>query len=319
MSSNYLIIGATGAIGYAFVNAMQNSGVQATLLVRDRAKAMKLFDHTDGLRIVQGDVHNAALLKQIAEGTQYIFHGANTSYKNWAKEMPAITRNVIETAEHAQATVIFPGNNYNFGQIGQPISEFTPFNPAAPLGKVRIDLERMLQRATDQGRIRTLVARMAEIWGPNVTNKQFAPVFENALRAKPMPWPISTEPAQQLLFAPDAGRALVALTQTQNSKAYDVVNIGGTLVPSIQSWLAQIADVAGVPAQTRVTPKFVISLLGLVRPVMRHVASLSYKYETSVILNDAKFYAAHPEFEQTPISDAIATTLEWFKTDGPNA
>ncbi len=234
MPNKYLIIGATGAIGHAFATALQGAGEQATLLVRDRRKAIANFDDTRGFTIVEGDVNDTSLLKSIAEGTEFIFHGANLSYEHWAAAMPIMTQSVIEAAEHSGATVIFPGNNYNFGQTDQPISEITPFHPSAPLGKVRVDLEKMLQRATDQGRIRTLVIRMAEIWGPNVTNRQFAPVFENALKGKAMPWLISTEPAQQLLYASDAGRAMVALTQDRERNAYEVVNVGGTLVPSVQ-------------------------------------------------------------------------------------
>ncbi len=319
MTSKYLIIGATGAIGHAFAIALKNAGEHATLLVRDRRKAIALFGDTSGFTIVEGDVNDFALLKSVAEGVDFIFHGANASYEHWAKAMPLMTKTVIDAAEHAGATVIFPGNNYNYGQTEQPISEVTPFNPNTSLGKVRVDLERMLQRATDQGRIRTIVVRMAEIWGPNVTNKQFAPVFENALKGKAMPWLISTQPAQQLLYAPDAGRAMVALTQSGERNAYEVVNIGGTLVPSVQTWLEQIAEVAGVPAKITVLPKTMLSLLGRFIPVMREVASMSYKYETSVILKDAKFREAHPEFTQTPMNEAIAETLAWFKANGSDA
>lgn len=319
MPNKYLIIGATGALGHAFATALQEAGEQATLLVRDRRNALAAFPDTRGFTIIEGDVNDTILLKRIAEGCGFIFHGANASYEHWAAAMPVMTKSVIEAAEHSGATVIFPGNNYNFGKTDQPISEITPFNPAAPLGKVRVDLEKMLQRATDQGRIRTLVVRMAEIWGPNVTNKQFAPVFENALKGKAMPWLISSEPAQQLLYAPDAGRAMVALTQDRERDDYEVFNVGGTLVHSIRSWLEQIADVAGVPTKISVAPKAMVFLLGRVIPVMREVASLAYKFETTVVLNDAKFRAAHPDFVQTPMKDAIAETLEWFKANGVDA
>jgi nucleoside-diphosphate-sugar epimerase len=316
MTKKHLIIGATGAIGHAFATALQEAGEKATLLVRDRKKAADLFGDAAGFTIVEGNANDAVLLKKVSEGAEYIFHGANVSYERWAKAMPVITRNVIDAAEHSGATVIFPGNNHNYGPIDQPISEFTPFNPSTSLGKVRVELERMLQRASDQGRIRTLVVRMAEVWGPNVTNKQFATVFGNAIKGKPMHWLISVEPAQQLLYAPDAGRAMVAMTQRGERKDYEVVNIGGILVPSIQSWLEQIAEGADTPAKIRVVPKLIVSVLGLIVPVMREVASLSYKYETSVILNEAKFRAALPGFKYKPMEEAIAETLAWFKANG---
>jgi len=316
MTNKYLIIGATGAIGYAFAKALQEAGEPATLLVRNRRKAISLFGNTQGFTIVEGDVNDTALLKSVAEGTEFMFHGANAAYQHWAAEMPVMTRSVIAAAEHAGATVIFPGNNYNFGQTEHPISEITPFNPSAPLGKVRSDLEKMLQLASDQGRIRTLVVRMAEIWGPNVVNKQFAPIFENALKGRAMPWLITAEPAQQLLYAPDAGRAIVALTKAYVRTPYEVYNVGGALAPSIRSWLEQIAEVAGKPAKISIVPKFMVSMLGLMIPVMREVASLAYKFETTVILNDAKFRTAHPEFQQTPMRQAIAETLAWFGAHG---
>lgn len=62
-----------------------------------------------------------------------------------------------------------------------------------------------------------------------------------------------------------------------------------------------------------------VSALGRVIPVMREVASLSYKYETTVVLNDARFRHAHPDFVQTPMRKAIAETLAWFKAHGEDA
>lgn len=184
MTSKYLIIGGTGTLGHAFTKALQEANEPAILLVRNRRKAIKLFGDTTGLTLVEGDVNDTALLKEISKGVSFIFHAGSVSYEHWAAAIPVMTRSIIEAAEHSGATVIFPGNNYNFGKIDQPITENTPFNPSAPLGKVRVDLEKMLQQATDQGHIRTLVVRMAELWGPNVTNKQFAPIFKMRSRAR---------------------------------------------------------------------------------------------------------------------------------------
>lgn len=172
-----------------------------------------------------------------------------------------LTRSIIEAAEHSGATVIFPGNNYNFGKIDQPINEITPFNPSAPLGKVRVDLEKILQQATDQGRIRTLVVRMAEIRGPNVTNKQFPPILENALKGKTMPWLIAANTPQQLLYAPDAARVIFAVARHGDLTPYEVYNIGGTTVRTIRNWMEKIAEFAGGLARISITypPTIIVS------------------------------------------------------------
>lgn len=316
MNNKYLITGANGVIGFSFTKAIQEAGETATLLVRNRRDVIEKLGDLTGLTIVEGDVNDTEFLKNIASGVSFIFHGANVSYEHWATAMPVMTRSVIDAAEHAGATVIFPGNNYNYGQIDQPISEITPFNPNTNVGKVRVKLERMLQLATDQGRIRTLVVRMADIWGPNVANKQFAPIFENARNGKAMPWMISTKIPQQLLYAPDAGRAIALLTSRDDLKPYEVFNIGGTRVESIESWLKDIGHVAGLPAKISVMPKALISVLALFIPVLKEIKSMAYKFETSVMLNDDRFSKLYPDFHQTPMRQAIADTLTWFAENG---
>lgn len=319
MNNKYLIIGATGAIGFAFTKAIQEAGETATLLVRDRISTIEKLGDLTGLTIVEGDANDTALLQNIASGVSFIFHGANVSYEHWATAMPIMTRSIIDAAEHASATIIFPGNNYNYGQIDQPISEITPFNPNSNVGEVRVKLERMLQLATDQGRIRTLVVRMSEIWGPSVANKQFAPIFENAPIGKAMPWMISTKVPQQLLYAPDAGRAIALLTNRDDLKPYEVFNIGGTQVKSIESWLQEIGNVAGKPAKISVMPKAMISILSHFIPVLKEIKSMAYKFETTIILNDDRFSALYPDFRQTPMRQAITETLAWFTKNGKDS
>ncbi|MCP4382821.1 MAG: NAD-dependent epimerase/dehydratase family protein [Hyphomicrobiales bacterium] len=319
MHSKYLIIGGTGAIGFAVTKALQEAGESATLLVRNRTAAAEQLGDLSGLTLVEGDVNDTALLKDMAVGADFIFHGGNVPYDKWAKAMPVMTRNVIDAAEHAGATVIFPGNNYNYGETDQPISEITPFNPNTRLGQVRVELEKMLQRATDQGRIRTLVVRMAEIWGPNVTNKQFAPIFENALKGRKLPWIISASTPQQLLYSKDAGRAIVLLTRRDDLDPYAVFNLAGTRVPSMESWLKQVGEIAGKPAGVSVLPKRMLSVLGTFVPILREVRSMAYKYETSVLLNDDRFTGLYPDFHQTPMPEAMAETLKWFADNGENS
>lgn len=127
---------------------------------------------------------------------------------------------------------------------------------------------------------------------------------------------ISADTPQQLLYAPDAARAIFAVTRRDDLKPYEVYNVGGTTVPTISSWLETITEVAGGAARISVTPKAMVRFLGLFIPVMREVASLAYKYETTVFLSDDKFKQAHPELHQTPMRVAIAETLEWFKQNG---
>jgi hypothetical protein len=42
-----------------------------------------------------------------------------------------------------------------------------------------------------------LVVRLPEMWGVNVTNMAFAPVFENTLNGNPIPWLLAAQRCQK--------------------------------------------------------------------------------------------------------------------------
>ena len=66
-------------------------------------------------------------MTEAATGANVIVNGLNPpNYKNWQTAIPAITRQVIEAATVASATVIIPGNVYNFANVDGIFSENTP-------------------------------------------------------------------------------------------------------------------------------------------------------------------------------------------------
>ncbi len=66
MTQKILILGGTGIFGVPTAQQLKADGFQARLLVRDRAKAQKLFD--DDFEIVQGDVTDLASVEKAVKG-----------------------------------------------------------------------------------------------------------------------------------------------------------------------------------------------------------------------------------------------------------
>lgn len=73
MNSKYLVIGATGAIGYGFTKALLDANKPTTILVRNKFKAIKLFGNHSSLNIVEGDIHDRSVLCALAQDAEYIF------------------------------------------------------------------------------------------------------------------------------------------------------------------------------------------------------------------------------------------------------
>ncbi|MFD2570690.1 NAD(P)H-binding protein [Spirosoma soli] len=315
-STNSLILGATGSIGYAVTTNLLARQLPVTILVRNKAKAEALFPNASTLTTVEGDVQNTTLLNGIAADKTHIFHGINYPYHQWFGNMQAVTQKVIDAASLNSATVVFPGNIYNFGNRKEPIREDSQPRPITRKGQLRVEIEAMLEQAAQVGRCRVLNVRLPDFWGPNVLHESVAPIFEGALHGKALPWLLNADVPHQAVYTPDAAEIIARLMLHQPTQLpvapYEVWNYGGTVLPSARAWFGQISELVGKSLSTRVYSRFTISFLGLFIPILREVKEMLYLYENTVLLDDTKVREAFPDFRPTPMRQALTDTLSWF-------
>lgn len=77
-----------------------------------------------------------------AEGADVIVNAMNPpNYHNWAQVIPQITAQVIDAARKTGATILVPGNVYNFGTAAGPWGPDMPQNPQTRKGKIRVQME----------------------------------------------------------------------------------------------------------------------------------------------------------------------------------
>ena len=313
-----LILGATGSIGYAVAANLLVRRLPVTILVRNRAKAESLFPNEPTLTILEGDVQNADLLNQVAADKDYIFHGINYPYHQWFGNMDTATQKVIDAAKRSGATLVFPGNVYNFGNTKEPIREDSRPNPCTRKGQLRVDIEAMLERAANAGFVNVINVRLPDFWGPNVLNEGIKPIFENALTGKAIPWILNADIPHQSVYTKDAAEIIARLmlhewTDTaRKTPTYQVWNYGGTTLPSMRSWFEQITALTGKPLKTQLYSRFIISTLGLFMPTLREVKEMLYLYENTILLDDRNVLNLFPDFRPAPMKHALTETLTWF-------
>lgn len=312
-----LILGATGSVGYAVTQNLLARQWPVTALVRNYAKAKSLFPDASTLTILEGDVQDSEALKRAAAGADFIVHAINYPYHQWSGNMVSATQNVIEAANQAKATIVFPGNVYNFGNTKQPIREDSRPNPGTRKGQIRVDLETSLETAAGTGPCRVINVRLPDFWGLNVVHEGIAPVFEGALTGKAMPWLMNADIPHQSVYTLDAAEIIVRLMEHRSAQPatmnpYEVWNYGGVTVPSIRVWFGQIAALTGQPATVRVMGRWLIRLAGLFNPVVREVGEMLYLYDNTILLDDTKIRRLFPDFRETPMTDALKATLDWF-------
>jgi nucleoside-diphosphate-sugar epimerase len=98
-----LVTGATGFVGSQLAEALRRRGHKVTALARSPRKAEALS--SQGVRVVPGDLHDAAALERAAAGQDIVYHVAGVvAAQNEADFLRANrdgTRNVLDAAERS--------------------------------------------------------------------------------------------------------------------------------------------------------------------------------------------------------------------------
>ena len=313
MKNIFLTLGATGGIGYSFTNELISRKIHSTLLVRNKEKAIQLFGKSEYLEIIEGDINETDKFAKISMGKKFIFLGINFPYQEWESKFKPALETVINATKETKATILFPENNYAYGNISSPIKESTIPQPTTKKGDVRLKLVQHLKAATERNDCKAIVLRLPDFFGPNVTNGLIKPIFENAVNNKPMQWLINADIPHQFAFTPDVAKLFYMLTQEKELPDYYLLNYGGETVSSIKTFCETVKINTDNQAEIKVAPKFVLKLIGLISQEVKALKENFYQFENTILLDDAKFIHTFPDFRKTPQTDAIRITVDWYK------
>jgi hypothetical protein len=73
-----------------------------------------------------------------------------------------------------------------------------------------------------------------------------------------------------------------------------------------------VAAQVGHPVGVRSVPKLAVRALGLVNPMLRGLAELSYQFDEPFVLDATKYESVFGA-AGTPLAAAIAATVAWFR------
>lgn len=311
METTHLVLGATGSIGYAFAKTLLENETPVTILVRNKEKALKLFGNTTLVEIIEGDAMDVNQLNKVAADKQFIFHGVNYPYDKWEKNMEQVTRNVINAVTPNKATILFPGNIYEYGNVAQITEDMVP-EPTTKKGLIRLSLFNLLKSAAKEGKCKVIFMRLPDFFGPNVTNGLIKPVFGNAAKKKAINWLINADIPHQFVYTPDAARLMYLICKKKDVRDFTNYNYGGYVFSSLKELAKQISIITNGPDKVNVLPKWIMNTMALFMPVMKELKENYYLFENNVELVDKKVLNDYPGFDKTPVDVAIKETIDWF-------
>jgi len=243
---------------------------------------------------------------QAARGADVIVNGLNPpKYHDWARLIPAITRDVIAAAKASGATVIVPGNVYNLDDRGGVWSESTPHRPTTKKGRIREEME----RAYEASGVRTIVLRAGSFIEPNGTDDVMALLLLREIRKHKVFVGGDPNALHAYCYLPDWARAAVALAERRLELAVfeDVPFEGHAFTAEhVRTFLS--AEL-GRPLAFSHMPWWVMTALSPFWEMAREMLEMRYLWSLSHSLSGEKLARLLPDFRATPLEEVLRRSL----------
>ena len=120
------------------------------------------------VEIVRGDATDSSCTREICHGASVVYHCAGAPYAEWPATLPRLMAGIIEGASDAGAKLVYADNLYGYGPVNGPLFESLPDRPAGPKGAARARVTRQLLDAHREGRVRAVIGRASDFYGPGV-------------------------------------------------------------------------------------------------------------------------------------------------------
>lgn len=305
-----IVIGGNGAFGKSVAQALSAKGWQVTGFMRS-AKPSSLYH-----QMIEGDAKSANDVATACKGQNLIIYGVNPPYQEWAKDALPMLENTIAAAKASGATILFPGNIYNFGpDAGEVLFENSPQNPLTRKGKIRLAMENALGEASHSG-VNTIVLRMGDFLGAGATSSWFEAGLLGGKPGAPksVAYPGDIDVGHTWAYIPDIGEAAARLVEAHAPQGFDVFNFPGHFIQNGRQLTDTINAVIHEKTGKKIPVKsFPWGFLQLVRPfvpIVNELFEMRYLWAVPHRLDGAKLEAIIGPIPQTPLIDAVRATLE---------
>ena len=305
-----LILGANGRFGQAATQAFADAGWRVLAQMR-RAPAAPLPAGATALALPLADT--ATLCGQ-AGTVHTVVHGVNPIYTRWdAEAMPALHQG-LAAAQQLGALFMLPGNVYNFGaDMPALLREDTPHRPDNAKGRMRVAMEDAMQARSARG-LRSVVIRAGDFYGCGSGSWLDQVIVKSIAQGKLVyPGPLDLQHAWAYL--PDLASAFVAVAERPPAHAFQTLHFAGHTLTGheLLAALQAVADDLGLrPARgwrTGGMPWGVIRAVGLVHPMWRELARMSYLWRVPHALSGDALSRAVGPLSGTPLHPALRAAL----------
>ncbi|MDR6900262.1 SDR family oxidoreductase [Rhizobium miluonense] len=305
-----LVLGATGGIGGAVAQGLALRGWRIRALNRNAAEAARRQPDFDWF---QGDAMQADDILKAAQGADVIVHAVNPpGYRNWGKVVVPMLDNTIAAAKAVGARIVLPGTVYNFGPDVFPIvTEDSAQRPKTRKGAIRVQMERRLRAAAEQGDSPVIIVRAGDFFGRARANSWFSQAMVTP--GKPitsMTYPGKRGVGHQWAYLPDVAETMIRLIEEGDElPAFAVYHMRGHWDGDGRQMIEAVQRVVGHKVKVKSFPWWIVPLASPFVTFMRELREMSYLWDVPLEMRNDRLVAVLGEEPHTPIDEAVRASL----------
>jgi nucleoside-diphosphate-sugar epimerase len=305
VTGRILVLGAAGRFGYAAADAFRDAGWTVASLLRPGTAARA----APGTEIIEVDALDHAAVRSAARGADVVLHALNPQYTEWRRFALPLAYSAINAAETAGATLLFPGNLYNYGKRLPPIiDETTPMRPTSRKGGLRVAIEDRMAKASERG-MRAIILRAGDFFGGG-RGSWFDLVLAKEIGSGRLLYPGPLDVVHEWAYLPDLVAAQVRLAGIRHRLgSFESFGFPGHAITGRELTTA-IARAAHRALKVKEMSWWLVHLLRPIVPLCRELSEIAYLWNEPHRLDGRKLEAAIGEVPRTPLDAAVTRALQ---------
>lgn len=306
MTGRIFVLGAAGRLGFAAAEAFRDAGWSVKGLVRPGAA----WRAPTGIEVIETIDRKVAA--EAGRGMDVVLHALNPVYTGWAKHALPLAYSAIEIAEAAGATLMFPGNVYNYGpDMPERLDQDTPMRPTSRKGKLRVAIEERMREASERG-VRTIIVRAGDFFGRG-RGSWFDLVLVKEMDRGRLRYPGPLELVHTWAYVPDLVDTFLRLAKKRGQLgSFETFGFPGHAVTG-REFVGAIAKAAKRPLQVKQLQWWTINTFGRLFAMGRELAEIDYLWKVPHRIAGDRLTSAIGNIPHTPLDIAVARSLRELK------
>jgi nucleoside-diphosphate-sugar epimerase len=304
---NRHVVFGTGQVGHPLVEQLVARGYDVVAVNRDGRGSFP------GAQVIGGDATEPAFTTAVCDGADVVYFCLNAmNYERWTEEFPPLQRGVLAGAASAGARLVVLDNLYAYGPPRGRLVETMAANPTSAKSATRAAMTAELLDAHRAGQVEVVIGRASDYFGPGATRSALGEtVFGAALAGKTAQVMGDPDQPHSYSYTPDVAAGLIRLG-TATGAAGQIWHLPVSRALTTRQLIEQVYELAGHKPRVMAAGRTTLRAIGLFKPEMREYLHTLYQFTDPWVVDDGKFRAAFGE-HATPLDEALATTLEWYR------